>query len=66
MPPELVAHSPDFHTTPTGGRLRLDRLNVYRPPSRRVAWWLEHRTQTKRPGFDATKYPPSKHGVRAR
>ncbi|GFX35380.1 hypothetical protein TNCV_101871 [Trichonephila clavipes] len=34
--PELAAPSPNYHTTPTGGRLSLDRFNMHRSPTRRV------------------------------
>ncbi|GFU24013.1 hypothetical protein TNCV_3332261 [Trichonephila clavipes] len=37
MTPELVPlPSPNFHTTPTEGRLSIGRFNVYRLPTRRV------------------------------
>ncbi|GFV58554.1 hypothetical protein TNCV_2915431 [Trichonephila clavipes] len=34
--PELALLSPNYHTTPTGGRLALDRFNVYHSPIRWV------------------------------
>ncbi|GFY23962.1 hypothetical protein TNCV_4896431 [Trichonephila clavipes] len=32
MTPKLANTSSNFHTTPKGGRLSFDRLNVHRPP----------------------------------
>ncbi|GFT76881.1 hypothetical protein TNCV_1817741 [Trichonephila clavipes] len=34
--PELETPSPNYHTTPTGGRSALDRFNVHCSPTRRV------------------------------
>ncbi|GFU76917.1 hypothetical protein TNCV_4520731 [Trichonephila clavipes] len=34
--PELPIPSPNYHTTPTGGRLSSDRFNEQRSPTRRV------------------------------
>ncbi|GFV00623.1 uncharacterized protein TNCV_5003721, partial [Trichonephila clavipes] len=33
---ELAPHSPNYHTTPTGGLSALDRFNVHRCPTQRV------------------------------
>ncbi|GFY22662.1 hypothetical protein TNCV_2179231 [Trichonephila clavipes] len=49
MTPELASPSPNFHTTPTGGRLSVDKFNVhqllYTAGLKRVSasdkgWWV--------------------------
>ncbi|GFV43781.1 hypothetical protein TNCV_4609391 [Trichonephila clavipes] len=47
--PELAPSSPNFHSTPTGGYLSLDRFNVHRSSTRRVFSGTWIKLMTRRP-----------------